>query len=342
MSRRSGRRRRRGAGRVLVAAALLVFAALFHDRWGPWWASWWQGPLAADGQLLGLSILAWGRFGKVFQFAAGLVIILDLIGPDALRAYGTRGRRRLTTARRRITYTRVAARVLDKMQVLENRVKKDLPPTGEREQPPPLSIDDDTYQTLLDDVFEAFDGELTCRSCTKSVVTTEVQPQRVSIPGEHPSKWDCLHGRTILGPYVEAAVLDDLTNEEKAAWRYSGRGGVQRWALGGSCLGLLVGVGGAMLILKFLMPVVPFPLAVTPALLLFWSGSAFAIIASEPDQRRSAAIALMWLWALVQHLPVLPARFITHLMDRAQPAHPLRWAAAYLFIAGSLLDLLAS
>jgi len=328
--------------RLLIGAALLVFAALLHDRWWQLWTSWWHGPLAADGQLLGLSILAWGRVGKVFQFVAGLVVILDLIGPDALRAYGRRGRQRLKTARRRITYTRAAARVLDKIQLLENHVKKDLPRTDQREQTPPLSLNYGSYQTLLEAVLEAFAGELTCNSCTTSVVTTAGPPQLVSLPGEHPLKWDCRHGRTILSAYVEAAVVDDLTKEEKVAWRYSGGDGVQRWALGGSCLGLLVGVGGAMLILKFLMPVVPFPLAVAPALLLLWSGSVFALITSEPDQRRSAVVALMWLWALVQHLPVLPARFIAHLMDRAQPAHPLRWAAAYLFIAGSLLDLIAS
>jgi len=340
MGGRSGRRRR--AWRLLLGVALLVFTVLFRDRWGQLWTSWWYGPLAADDQLLGWPILAWGRIGKVFQFVAGLVVVLDLIGPDALRAYGRRGRRRLETARRRITYTRDAARVVDKVQWLENHVKKDLPRREQLERTPPPGVDDDTYQSLLDTVFEAFDGDLICRSCTASVVSKTGWVQIVPLPGEHPLKWDCRHGRTILSTYVEAAVVDDLTRKEKVAWRYSGGGGVQRWAFGGSCLGLLVGVGGAMLILKFLMPVVPFPLAVVPALLLFWSGSVFALLTSEPDQRRSAVVALMWLWALIQHLPVLPARFITHLMDRAEPAHPLRWAAAYLFIAGSLLDLIAS
>ena len=35
-------------------------------------------------------MLAWGRLGKVFEFVAGLTVVLDLIGPDRLRTFGGR------------------------------------------------------------------------------------------------------------------------------------------------------------------------------------------------------------------------------------------------------------
>ncbi|MCA1604302.1 MAG: hypothetical protein LC775_02190 [Acidobacteria bacterium] len=38
----------------------------------------------------GWPLVAWGRLGKVFQFVAGLSVVLDLIGPDPLRAFGRR------------------------------------------------------------------------------------------------------------------------------------------------------------------------------------------------------------------------------------------------------------
>ena len=38
----------------------------------------------------GWPLLAWGRLGKVLQFLAGLTVVLDLVGPDRLRAFGGR------------------------------------------------------------------------------------------------------------------------------------------------------------------------------------------------------------------------------------------------------------
>jgi len=47
---------------------------------------------AADSRLVlwGMPLLWWGRLGKVLEFTAGLVVVLDLVGPEPLRALGRR------------------------------------------------------------------------------------------------------------------------------------------------------------------------------------------------------------------------------------------------------------
>jgi hypothetical protein len=54
------------------------------------WSNWWSGQQLSGAQLWGWPLVAWGRLGKVLQFLAGLTIVLDLIGPDPLRAFGRR------------------------------------------------------------------------------------------------------------------------------------------------------------------------------------------------------------------------------------------------------------
>ena len=54
------------------------------------WALWANGdPNLKEMSLWGLSILWWGRAGKFAAFAAGLVLVLDIIGPDRLRRFNT-------------------------------------------------------------------------------------------------------------------------------------------------------------------------------------------------------------------------------------------------------------
>lgn len=49
---------------------------------------WWSGESVANLQLLGISIRAWGRFGKLLQLTAALVVVLDIAGPERIRRYG--------------------------------------------------------------------------------------------------------------------------------------------------------------------------------------------------------------------------------------------------------------
>lgn len=54
------------------------------------WSRWIAGQRLDETQLWGWSIITWGRIGKLLQFAAGLAVILDLIGPESLRNFGRR------------------------------------------------------------------------------------------------------------------------------------------------------------------------------------------------------------------------------------------------------------
>jgi hypothetical protein len=57
------------------------------DRLGGWWdvwMSWWSGQVGGGAHLWGIPIFWWGRLGKVAQFTAGLVIVLDLVGSERL------------------------------------------------------------------------------------------------------------------------------------------------------------------------------------------------------------------------------------------------------------------
>lgn len=57
------------------------------DIWEAW-SHWFAGQPLGDARLWGMPILWWGRIGKLAQFAAGLAVVLDLIGPERLRAWG--------------------------------------------------------------------------------------------------------------------------------------------------------------------------------------------------------------------------------------------------------------
>lgn len=52
------------------------------------WHTWSAGQPTGDLLLWKLPILWWGRIGKLAQFAGALTVILDLVGPERLRAWG--------------------------------------------------------------------------------------------------------------------------------------------------------------------------------------------------------------------------------------------------------------
>ena len=52
-------------------------------------AAWWNGEELKDCVLWGHRILIWGRFGKLAEFIAALVIVIDIIGPERLNRFAT-------------------------------------------------------------------------------------------------------------------------------------------------------------------------------------------------------------------------------------------------------------
>ncbi|MFG1926835.1 hypothetical protein [Cryptosporangium sp. NPDC048952] len=82
---------RRRAWRMLGAGlAIGAFYALVSGQFIDAWQIWLSGKEVADAPLWGKTVLFWARAGKLLQFIAGLVVIIDLIGPEALRAHADR------------------------------------------------------------------------------------------------------------------------------------------------------------------------------------------------------------------------------------------------------------
>ncbi len=52
------------------------------------WREWAAGNDTLDLVLWGLEIRWWGRIGKMLQFAGALTVILDIVGPERLIAFG--------------------------------------------------------------------------------------------------------------------------------------------------------------------------------------------------------------------------------------------------------------
>ncbi|SMD16204.1 hypothetical protein [Lentzea albidocapillata] len=75
---------------LLGLAAVATLVAVTHRDIGTVLAIWFSGKQTSGATLWGLSMVWWGRAGKLLQFMAGCVVILDLVGPDRLRAIGAR------------------------------------------------------------------------------------------------------------------------------------------------------------------------------------------------------------------------------------------------------------
>ncbi|MER7418007.1 hypothetical protein ABT346_14690 [Micromonospora peucetia] len=94
------------------------------------WQAWLRGQELSGVTVWGVSVLWWSRFGKMAQAVAGLVVILDLLGPDRLRRRGGRAARRFTARIRYLRLVRAAslgtARELFSRRVSERR-RRELP-----------------------------------------------------------------------------------------------------------------------------------------------------------------------------------------------------------------------
>ncbi len=59
------------------------------------WRQWAAGDDIEDKAMMGITILWWGRIGKIVAFVGGGTFVLDLIGPQRLREWG-RNREKVT------------------------------------------------------------------------------------------------------------------------------------------------------------------------------------------------------------------------------------------------------
>jgi hypothetical protein len=89
---------------IFVVAGFAVILARFlvgdgNTEFVRAWRIWTDGRSAQPEPLWGHTVLWWARTGKLLQFAAGLVVILDLVGPVRLRNAGTGATQRLGAVR---------------------------------------------------------------------------------------------------------------------------------------------------------------------------------------------------------------------------------------------------
>lgn len=63
------------------------------------WARWLNGNKIEDLTMWGVRMLWWARIGKLLEFAGGLVVVLDLVGPERLRKLSERTRQTRTRLR---------------------------------------------------------------------------------------------------------------------------------------------------------------------------------------------------------------------------------------------------
>jgi hypothetical protein len=55
------------------------------------WATWFNGQeVDPHANMLGVPMLWWGRAGNIATFVGGATVLLDIIGPERLRAWGQR------------------------------------------------------------------------------------------------------------------------------------------------------------------------------------------------------------------------------------------------------------
>lgn len=58
------------------------------------WAAWADGQSTQDLTIAGMTLLWWARVGKLAQFVAGTVVLLDIVGPDRIEGWAVRATRR--------------------------------------------------------------------------------------------------------------------------------------------------------------------------------------------------------------------------------------------------------
>jgi hypothetical protein len=62
------------------------------------WRTWLSGESVTDSELWGVSMLWWGRIGKLLQLFAALTIVVEIVGPERLRRFGRSAHRRVEPA----------------------------------------------------------------------------------------------------------------------------------------------------------------------------------------------------------------------------------------------------
>ncbi|MEU4243265.1 hypothetical protein [Actinoplanes sp. NPDC026619] len=262
--------------------------------------------------------LAW--WGKLLVFVAGLTAVIDVLDPDRLRARGVRLRKRAIRAARRrhrrkgihavlqlrrtLLAEFVVSRSYDNVAFYEIVGK---PPA----ESPVAEIDSAAFIAFWHEVMT----EARARFDLRFRALDDSEVVRVRAFAE--DRIDALLRKTM--PPREASLLNAASQAEKRSWN----------------------AFGALMVVALVLPLVGvkvigdahwgrFPVVLLILPVLF----GLAGLAATAYEAPGAISAVMW------RVAAWPALWSARLLNRARPLHPLRRVALFLFVAGSLIDLI--
>ncbi|MEU0549966.1 hypothetical protein [Micromonospora sp. NPDC005979] len=304
---------------------------MWADACHTWWHLWlaWSDGQQVNSQPLGpWTVLIWGRAGKLMQFVAGLVVVVDLLDPEKLRGKG-RVASRSIRAHRALLRRQVEVRSLLDLEVRAFKGLTELRfhttdstdgasfGTYLRREPPTAGpghpFTNATYQQLWRDVGLALPESQyylvdTTNPNVRAVMEREIR--------------NCM--QRVL-PYEVFAALLATTRR------------VRR---------LKVAVWFAGLLLGFVIPATT--MTDVPSLgdlLLVFAVACLVILTGMFADAVAAwfTTGLVLVPHVVRSLPALAAgTVLAGVLDKSRPLHVLRWLALLLFVVGFHFDLLAS
>ncbi|MGN9788985.1 hypothetical protein ACTMTF_46855 [Nonomuraea sp. ZG12] len=319
--RRLGARARKWRRRLLYSGVGLASIVLALLNGLPEVVERWVTGGSTEELQLGFTTMAWwGRIGKLLQFIAALVVLIDLADSNRLRAIGARAglrQRGIDPKIDRRTGVSAYLRAADWLtsHVVTRRVMLGAyalghqhTTTGDPElvDPPVTHVPDHLPLSDLDyHVLHAwFKGE---------VADKPIAPE---------------HERQL-----EAMALKVVTDQLSDSERMQVEKARQRRELAGRAVGPAVFFFGALVLgIRF---------ALDPGDWYTLTLAAIAIAGTVGLSLGEGKLYERWLHAL--YLPQrVVAESLAQLLDRERPAHPLRWLAFFIFLYGFALDLLAS
>lgn len=291
-----------------AVAGLIVAAA--YGGFGAVWRAWWSGRQTTTVALCGVPMLWWGRVGKLLQFVAGLAVLLDLVGPERLRAVGARAGDRLETLRVEVKERRAANRLIRLEQWLSDNI------VAVAEVPGGMG-------TSL-----AVGSASECKRVPADAPFTvaEYQELRAEFLAEHRGRLE--DSAAALAQRMRAFMLAHLDPEDAQLLMVRGDRVLNAQAL--LIIGLTVGICVTVVLVT----------SVRPMMILLGVLTLLCITVIRPSRTRDR---LFGSWLFLLYTPMrLISEFMVRALDRAKPGHVLRWVAFWLFIAGFSLDLLSS
>ncbi|MFI7232620.1 hypothetical protein ACIBO5_56370 [Nonomuraea angiospora] len=317
-----------------LAVALVVVVVRGHPDLEKVVTIWLSGSQTSGSTLWGLSMVWWGRAGKLLQFLAGCAVLLDLVGPERLRAAGAsatgrwRGHRamlaRMYEQRPLVRlHHHVSGRI---MRVSGSDIKDErllmVDGTWPMEPLPDQPwITVEMTDGLRDTITASLPSAHACGS------------EHVHWYGRQPCDAQARYVRDRVREFVLAALppreRELLAHSDRMA-RADTKGAAVCFVSGMAAFVVLL-VTGRLATAHGLVPeTVAAPGAVGIGFALFLASIFLAL-------RKGPHVGL-----LPQLLAARIAGLVAAVLDRARPGHVLRWVAFVLFIAGFFLDLLAS